>query len=92
MNADEIITDELRSRIGRTTPLLSLELMSPSDVRRYVDATGDANPLWLDDEFAWSQGYRGRRLNKEIVLRRRQTAVRLPRPTSTDKARDQGSS
>ena len=178
---DSVISDELHSWIGRTTPLRPLESMSSSDIRRYIDATGDANPLWLDDEFARSQGHRGRLLpptlvawepfssrgrtgstdfegddllrqlplpanytdtrnagteidwlrpvylgeslsaqtcimdivarqgkagvgiyvtreeqilnsNKEIVLRRRQTTVRLPRPAAPDKARDQGSS
>src|SRR4029453_13669460 len=44
-----------------------LETMSASDVRRYVDATGDANPLWLDDDFARSAGYRSRLLPPPLV-------------------------
>jgi acyl dehydratase len=47
-----MITLELRNWIGRKSPLIRLEIMSASDARRYVDATGDANPLWLDDTFA----------------------------------------
>jgi len=65
--AESIITPELRSWIGRKSPLANLEIMSPSDVRRYVDATGDANPLWLDDEFARAAGYLSRLLPPTLV-------------------------
>ena len=43
--SDTVITPELREWIGRKTPLRPLEIISAADVRRYVDATGDANPL-----------------------------------------------
>ena len=56
--SDTVITPELREWIGRKTPLRLLEIISAADVRRYVDATGDANPLWLDDDFARGAGYR----------------------------------
>jgi acyl dehydratase len=62
-----IITPELRAWIGRQTQLHPLEVLSAIDVRRYVDATGDANPLWLDDEFARNAGYRGRLLPPTLV-------------------------
>jgi len=65
--AESIITPELRSWIGRKSPLANLEIMSASDVRRYVDATGDENPLWLDDEFARAAGYRSRLLPPTLV-------------------------
>jgi acyl dehydratase len=65
--AEFIITPELGGWIGRKSPLTRLEIMSASDVRRYVDATGDANPLWLDDEFARSAGYRSRLLPPTLV-------------------------
>jgi acyl dehydratase len=65
--AESIITPELRSWIGRKSPLANLEIMSASDVRRYVDATGDANPLWLDDEFARAAGYPSRLLPPTLV-------------------------
>ena len=55
---ESILTPELRSWIGRSSRPAQLETMAASDVRRYVDATGDANPLWLDDDFARSAGYR----------------------------------
>jgi uncharacterized protein len=64
---DTIVTPELRAWIGRKTPLRPLEIISAADVRRYVDATGDANPLWLDDDFARAVGYRGRILPPTLV-------------------------
>ena len=64
---EAIITPTLRSWIGRKSALAHLETMSASDVRRYVDATGDANPLWLDDDFARSAGYRRRLLPPTLV-------------------------
>src|SRR6516225_8240557 len=66
-SADAIITPELCAWIGRETPLHKLEIIAPSDVRRYVDATGDANPLWLDDDFARSVGYQARILPPTLV-------------------------
>jgi acyl dehydratase len=64
---ESIITPELRGWIGRKSPLTRLEIMTASDVRRYVDATGDANPLWLDDDFARSAGYQNRLLPPTLV-------------------------
>ena len=62
-----IITPELRVWIGRQSPARPLEVLSASDVRRYIDATGDANRLWIDDEFAREAGYRGRLLPPSLV-------------------------
>jgi acyl dehydratase len=62
-----VITPELRGWIGRKSALAQLETMSASDVRRYIDATGDANPLWLDDEFARAAGYQSRLLPPTLV-------------------------
>ena len=62
MTAGEINPEALRDSIGRVTAERPLELVSASDIRRYIDATEDANPLWLDDEFAKSKGHRGRLL------------------------------
>lgn len=64
---DAIITPELRKWIGRKTPLRQLEIISATDVRRYIDATGDANPLWLDDDFARTAGYPARLLPPTLV-------------------------
>ena len=62
-----IITPELRAWIGQQSPARPLEVLGASDVRRYIDATGDANRLWLDDEFARTAGYRGRLLPPTLV-------------------------
>ena len=69
MNAltEPSITEELRGWIGKTTPVKPLELITASTVRRYADATGDNNSLWLDDDFARSAGYRGRILPPLLV-------------------------
>ena len=64
---EDLIGEELRAWVGRASPARPLEPIYPSDVRRYVDATGDANPLWLDDEYARSYGYRGRLLPPTLV-------------------------
>src|SRR3972149_6463708 len=64
---EAIITEELRGWIGRKNSLLPLEVITAADIRRYVDATGDANPLWSDDEFARSAGYKGRILPPTLV-------------------------
>ena len=66
-SAETIITDELLRCIGHKGPVRSLEPLTASDVRRYVDATGDTNPLWLDDDFARSAGYRSRLLPPILV-------------------------
>ncbi len=62
-----VITPELRASIGRQSPARPLEVLSASDVRRYVDATGDENRLWLDDQFARAAGYRGQLLPPTLV-------------------------
>jgi acyl dehydratase len=65
---DSLVTDEMRACIGRTSPIRTLpEEISASDVRRYVEAIGDQNPLWTDDELARSVGYRGRRVPPILV-------------------------
>jgi acyl dehydratase len=66
---DNLITDELRSWIGRSSPRLPLpEAVSASDIRRYADATDDRNPLWLDDDAARAVGYKGRVVPPMLVL------------------------
>ena len=65
--AKTILSEKLRRCIGHRGPVRALEPLSASDVRRYVDATGDANPLWVDDDFARSAGYRGRLLPPILV-------------------------
>jgi acyl dehydratase len=60
-DVDAVITDEVRAWIGHATEPMSLpEEIAASDVRRYVEATGDANPLWMDDAAARAAGYRAR--------------------------------
>jgi acyl dehydratase len=65
---DDIISEELRSWIGRSTGRLAVpDPVSDSEIRRYSRATGDENPLWFDDNFARSAGYRGRLVPPMVV-------------------------
>jgi acyl dehydratase len=58
---DFLISDELKTWCGRSIgPIRLPEPISESDLRRYINATDDRNPLWLDDDFARSAGYRSR--------------------------------
>jgi len=67
--AEEInlIKPEMLSWIGRKSTLSPLPIMTTSDIRRYMDATGDRNPLWCDDEYARAAGYKGRLLPPTLV-------------------------
>lgn len=69
---DTLITDDMRACIGKKSPIWSLpEEISASDVRRYIEATGDRNPLWTDDECARSVGYRARRVPPLLIQQMR---------------------
>jgi acyl dehydratase len=68
-DVDAVITGETRAWIGRSSDLIPLpEEVTASDVRRYVEATGDHNPLWLDDKVARSAGYGGRVVPPMLVI------------------------
>ena len=68
-DVSSIVTDEMRACIGRTSNVIGLpEPIGPGDIRRFVDATGDANPLWTDEAFARSKGYKGRVVPPIMVL------------------------
>jgi acyl dehydratase len=65
----EVLTPEVRAWIGRTSePLVLPEEIAAVDVRHYVEATGDRNPLWLDDDAARAAGYRARILPPMMVV------------------------
>jgi acyl dehydratase len=65
----DVITDAVRAWIGYTSEPQPLpEEIAAVDVRRYVEATGDRNPLWLDDEAARAAGYRARILPPMMVV------------------------
>jgi acyl dehydratase len=69
VDIDAVINEEVRSWIGRATELMPLpDEVAASDIRRYVDATADRNPLWLDDEAARSAGYRARVVPPMLVI------------------------
>lgn len=69
VDVESIITDEMRAYIGTAMEPLPLpEAIYPSDVRRFLEATEDRNPLWTDDGFARSVGYHGRVVPPLLVV------------------------
>ncbi|HEY7063883.1 MAG TPA: MaoC family dehydratase N-terminal domain-containing protein [Chloroflexota bacterium] len=60
-DAPSVLTDEVMAWVGRSSDTREFpEPIATSDVRRYLDATGDDNPLWRDEAYARAQGYRAR--------------------------------
>ncbi|MBM4254337.1 MAG: MaoC family dehydratase [Deltaproteobacteria bacterium] len=59
MEAQSLITDEIRAWIGRETPPWTIEVTA-LDVKRFAVATDDPNPLYLDEERARNSHYGGR--------------------------------
>ena len=58
MAQQSLITDEIRSWVGRETPPWTIEV-SRLDVQRFAVATDDLNPLYLDEEKARQSRYGG---------------------------------
>jgi hydroxyacyl-ACP dehydratase HTD2-like protein with hotdog domain len=58
MEQQSLITDEIRSWIGRETPSWTIEV-TPLDVKRFAVATDDLNPLYLDEAQAQRSRYGG---------------------------------
>ena len=66
---DSLITKEMRDCIGLRGPRMELpEEISASDIRRFVQATGETNRLWTDEAFARSYGYRTRVVPPMMVI------------------------
>ncbi len=53
-----LITDEVRSWIGRETEPWTVEV-TPRDIKRFAVATDDLNPLYYDKEYAQKSRYGG---------------------------------
>jgi acyl dehydratase len=53
MNITEIATPEIRNMVGNTAPPHeAVDEVTTSEIRRWVTATLDDNPLWYDKEYA----------------------------------------
>ncbi len=52
-----LMTDELRSWIGRTATYTAPEALGRASIRYFALALGDDNPLYTNDEFARGEGY-----------------------------------
>ena len=53
MAVDQIVTDKIKGMIGNSSkPREAVDEVTTSEIRRWVIATLDDNPLWYDKEFA----------------------------------------
>ncbi len=59
MSSDSVITEEMRGLIGVETPPYLVEV-EKGDLRRFVEATGETNPLYTDAERAKTTRYGSR--------------------------------
>lgn len=57
MSGDSVITDEMKAAIGVESEPSVYEI-ERSSIRRFAEAIGDANPLYHDEDYAKSKGYR----------------------------------
>jgi acyl dehydratase len=58
MGEESVITDEMRAAIGVESEPSIYEIQA-EPIRRWAEAIGDPNPLYRDEEYARSKGYRG---------------------------------
>ena len=58
MAQESLITDEIRSWIGRETPPWTIEA-TKLDLKRFAVATDDLNPLYFDEEYARTSHHGG---------------------------------
>ncbi len=57
MAGDSVITDEMKAAVGVESEPSVYEI-ERSSIRRWAEAIGDTNPLYRDEEYARSKGYR----------------------------------
>ncbi len=57
MTEESVITDEMKAAIGVESEPSVYEI-DKSAIRRWAEAIGDPNPLYNDEEYAKSKGYR----------------------------------
>ena len=58
MAEESLITEEMRKAVGSLVNIAVTEIERGS-VKRFCKATGDANPLWQDEEYARKTSYSG---------------------------------
>ncbi len=57
MAGDSVITDEMKAAVGVESEPSVYEI-ERSSIRRWAESIGDTNPLYRDEEYAKSKGYR----------------------------------
>ncbi len=51
------LPDEIRALVGRESPPVTVAV-DTEQIRRFADAIGDPNPLYYDEDYARSKGFR----------------------------------
>lgn len=59
MSASDLITPELRARIGEVRTYTAPEPIGEASIRYFSLAVGDLNPLYRDEQYAVKHGYKG---------------------------------
>lgn len=59
MTEESLITPEIRAMVGQEVVSHAPEEVSTSSIRRFAMAVGDANPLYVDEEYAKKSKYGG---------------------------------
>jgi len=59
LGEDSSISEEIRAAIGKETEPQVVGEVTLRDIRRFTRATGDENPLYLDEEYACKSKYGG---------------------------------
>jgi acyl dehydratase len=55
---EDIVVEDLQKKVGTEGKPVTLEI-EKGLIRRYVEAVGDSNPLWQEEEYARSTRYGG---------------------------------
>jgi acyl dehydratase len=58
VTSDSVITEEMKNAIGVESDPTMYEI-EKAPIRRFAESIGDTNPLYRDEEYAKSKGYRG---------------------------------
>ena len=77
-DAMTLLTDELKAQIGREVHYPAREPIGRASIRYFALATGDDNPLYLDDEYAVANGYRSVVAPPTLVVESCQYAHQAP--------------
>jgi len=52
MSEEVLLTKEIKNMVGQQLGQTLVRQVQQDDIRKFIDATGDANPLWQDEKSA----------------------------------------